>query len=151
MMARNRTGYGSECFHTSRGITVIRLSMSVAAIAAALALAACGNDAPNTPAPKTSGTTSDQVATQSTVPPAQADRDSPPAMPPATHSGTPQPEAPAAPTARDTAANQPLGELPKSQETSSLPKAGQVNNHSSTAMDQENKTTPPDGGAGVAK
>lgn len=148
MMARNGTGYGSGCSHPSQGITVKQLSMTAAAIAAALALAAC-NDAPDTP--KTSGTTGGQVATQSTVPPAQPDRDSPPAMPPATHSGTPQPEAPAAPTARDTAANQPLGELPKSQETSSLPKAGQVNNHSSTALDKENKTTPPADGADKAK
>jgi hypothetical protein len=129
---------------------VRRFSTLAAALAAAFALSACGNDA-NPPAPKTSGTTTDNVATQSTVPPAATDRDSPPAATPSTHAAAPQPEAAPAPTARDTSANQPLGELPKSQEVSSLPKAGQVNNHSSPAMDQENKTTPPAEGAKSGK
>jgi hypothetical protein len=43
-----------------------------------------------------------------------------------------------APTARDTAANNPRhGTLTKQEEITELPKAGQVNNHSSTALEKD--------------
>jgi hypothetical protein len=43
-----------------------------------------------------------------------------------------------APTARDTPANNPRhGALTKGEESSSMPKAGQVNNHSSTALEAD--------------
>ena len=49
---------------------------------------------------------------------------------PATGSGTPDGKA------SDTAANAPTGTLTKQQESNEMPKAGQVNNHSSTAMEE---------------
>lgn len=120
----------------------MRHTLFILAIPAALALAACGrDDVP--PAPKVGEAPGTSVAAQSAPPAAAPDRESPTAQTPATHAGTPQPEAPAAPTARDTAANKPLDDLTKAEENTALPKAGQVNNHSSTAMDKENKTTPP--------
>ncbi|MCL4761641.1 MAG: hypothetical protein KJ018_07635 [Burkholderiales bacterium] len=127
----------------------MRTTLLLLAIPTALTLAACGQDTP--PAPKTTEAPGTSVATQSSVPPAQPDRTTAPADAPATHSGTPQPEAPAAGTARDTAANQPLDDLSKAEENTALPKAGQVNNHSSPAMDKENKTTSADGGKAPAK
>lgn len=120
---------------------------TIAVAAIAVVLAACGNDqpgAPDAPAPKVGDAAGTSVA-QGSVPPAPTDRDSPPASTPSTHAGTPQPEAPPAPTARDTHANQPMGELTKPKDNASLPLAGQVNNHSSTALDQPNKTAPQNG------
>jgi hypothetical protein len=119
----------------------------------ALGLTACGSDTP--PKPKTgeaAGTTS--VATQSSVPPAQADRDSPPAQTPATHAGTPQvdpPTPPAAQTARETSETQkPMDSMTKAEEQNQMPMAGQVNNYSTTATDKPNKDTPPAEGIGAA-
>jgi hypothetical protein len=41
-------------------------------------------------------------------------------------------------TARDTESNQPrAGTMTKDEEVNQLPKAGQVNNHSSTALEKE--------------
>lgn len=127
----------------------MRLRATLLAAAVSLGVAACGNESPsspNSPAPKVGASDASSVASQSTVSAAQADRTSPPAGTPPTHAGTPQPEAAPAPTARDTSANQPMGDLTKSKESSSLPLAGQVNNHSSPATDRPNKTTPEGGG-----
>jgi len=44
--------------------------------------------------------------------------------------------------ASDTAANNPTGSLTKSQESTEMPKAGQVNNHSSTSMEESRGQTP---------
>jgi hypothetical protein len=130
---------------------VTRIHTLAAAVAVAWGVAACGNETPsNVPAPKVGGTTATE-AMQSSLPSAPTDRDAPPAATPSTHSGDPQPEAAPAPTARDTAANRPMDDLTKSKESSSLPMAGQVNNHSSTATDRPNKTTPQDGDAKTDK
>lgn len=45
-------------------------------------------------------------------------------------------------SASDTAANNPTGDLTKSQEDTAMPKAGQVNNHSSTSMEESRGQTP---------
>ena len=126
---------------------VTRIHTLAIAVAVAWGVAACGNESPsNVPAPKVGGTTATE-AMQSSLPSAPTDRDAPPAATPSTHSGDPQPEAAPAATARDTAANRPMDDLTKSKESSSLPMAGQVNNHSTTATDRPNKTTPQDGEA----
>ena len=44
--------------------------------------------------------------------------------------------------ARDTAANAPTGSLTPQQESTEMPKAGQVNNHSSTSMEESRGQTP---------
>ena len=44
--------------------------------------------------------------------------------------------------ASDTAANNPTGSLTKSEESNEMPKAGQVNNHSSTSMEESRGQTP---------
>lgn len=126
-------------------------TLPLLAVVVAFALAGCGNDSPSAPAPKVGEASGTSVTAQSGVPAAAPDRDTPPASTPATHAGTPQPDAPPAPTARDTAANQPLADLTKPKENASLPLAGQVNNHSTTATDRPNKTTPDDGAAAPAK
>ena len=117
----------------------------IVAITTVLSLAACGERAP--PAPKVGDAAGTSIAAQATTPSAAPDRNTPPAATPATHEGAPRSEAPAAPTARDTAAQKPMDDLSKAKESSSLPLPGQVNNHSSPAMDQPNKTTPPEGAA----
>jgi hypothetical protein len=43
------------------------------------------------------------------------------------------------PTARDTSANNPTGDLTKQQESTEMPKAGQANNHSSPSMEESRK------------
>lgn len=110
------------------------------------------------------GTTTAGVAT--TVPDARPDRDTPPAMTPATHSGTPQPATEAkageaaagkdvaaanasAPTARDSATRSPAGDLTVAEEQKSMPKPGQTNNFMSLAVDEEKKR-PADAKAGAA-
>lgn len=113
----------------------------VAVLAIASALAACGEK--QSPV-KTSG--SDAYTVSASAPPAQADRTTPPDAVPQTHAMNPQPAPPpdaasAAPTARDTSAQQPLKDLSKAEEMLSLPKSGQVNNHSTTALDEANKAT----------
>jgi hypothetical protein len=129
---------------------VTRTYSMVAITALALGLAACGNDSPSSPsapAPKTGEAhSSTTVANSTSAPAAPADRDTPPAATPSTHTGTPDPNAAAAPTARDTAAQRPMDDLTKAKEASSLPLPGQVNNHSTPATDQPNKTTPETGG-----
>ncbi|HEX4885940.1 MAG TPA: hypothetical protein VFX05_17495, partial [Casimicrobiaceae bacterium] len=132
---------------TELEMLVTRTYSMVAMTALALGLAACGNNAPSAPAPKTGeahGSTT--VANSTSAPAAPADRDTPPAATPSTHTGTPDPNAAAAPTARDSAAQRPMDDLTKAKESSSLPLPGQVNNHSSPATDQPNKTTPETGG-----
>jgi hypothetical protein len=123
---------------------VNRTTSMVAVAVLALGLSACGNDdRTNPPAPKTGEAhSSTTVATSTTAPTAPADRESPPAATPSTHTGTPDPNAAPAPTAQDSPAMKPMSDLDKPKETSSLPLPGQVNNHSTTATDRPNKTTP---------
>jgi hypothetical protein len=54
-----------------------------------------------------------------------------PSLPPASTAVTPS----AAPTAQDDAGGRVTGTLSRAQETSAMPMPGQVNNHSSTALD----------------
>jgi hypothetical protein len=102
-------------------------ALATALVAIALGATACSDQA-EPPA------TSAAPATQAT-PPAAASADAPPAPTPSTHAGGPAPEAPAAATAKDTPANNPQGELTRSEENTAMPKAGQANNHSSPAFD----------------
>jgi len=113
----------------------------LAAIALASTVAACdrpdssrasANQA-NPPVPPATASTTPATRDNDTaaLPPSQR-----PVEPtPATHAGNPQPEAPPAPTARDTTANAPQAPLTKSEETSAMPKAGQANNYNSPAYD----------------
>ena len=50
--------------------------------------------------------------------------------------------APAA-TAKDDSANRPKGDMTKAEESSAMPKAGQANNHSSTALDPKKPASAP--------
>jgi hypothetical protein len=145
----NHPPSGVEPFLPHELESTMRHTPILVAITTAFALAACGETTP--PAPKVGDAPGTSVAAQAMTTPATADRDAPPAATPSTHDATPQPEAPAAPTARDTAAQKPMDDLSKSKETSSLPLPGQVNNHSTPALDQANKTTPQDGSADAKK
>ena len=102
-------------------------ALAVALIATVLGAAACA-DNPEPPV------TSTPPVTQS-APPAPTQADTAPAPTPSTHSGAPAPEAPATATAKDTPANNPQGDLTRAEENTAMPKAGQVNNHSSPAFD----------------
>jgi hypothetical protein len=99
-----------------------RLSPTIAALVAVLALAACGEQ---TPPPPTN--TSALPAT----PPA------PPVVAAPTLPTPPLPSAGVDPavTAKDSAATDPKGTLTKEEESKSMPEALQGNNHSSSALD----------------
>jgi hypothetical protein len=111
----------------------------VAVLAVSAALVACGESADS---PIKTGTTGslDNPAV-SNVPMAQADRNTAPEATPSTHSGAPQPDAPAAPTARDTPASDPAKTLTPSEEANSMPKAGQTDNHFTPSIDGATKGT----------
>lgn len=47
----------------------------------------------------------------------------------------PEPKAPDGPPQRDSAATNPKGDLTSREESTAMPKPGQANNHSSTALD----------------
>jgi len=98
---------------------MIRPIACVIAFAAASLLVGC-NDAPKTPA----------------VPPPAAS-----APPVAAVPIPPLPATGAAPseTAKDTAANTPMGTLTKEEASKSMPMAGQSNNHSSPSLDTAKK------------
>ena len=121
----------------------MKMHAIVAVLAVSSALVACGerSDSPI----KTSG---GSVSTAgAAVPAAPADRDSPPAATPPTHSAAPQPEATGAPTARDTPAAQPTKELTAAEESKSMPKPGQTDNHFTTSLDGATKGTQQSDGA----
>lgn len=102
-------------------------ALAAALVATVLGAAACADK----PEPSVTSTT---PMTQS-APPASAQADTVPAPTPSTHTGAPVPEAPATATAKDTPANNPQGDLTRTEEKTAMPKAGQVNNHSSPAFD----------------
>ena len=102
-------------------------ALAVALVATVLGATACAD---KTEPP----VTSTAPVTQS-APPASAQADTVPAPTPSTHTGAPAPEAPATATAKDAPANNPQGDLTRAEENTAMPKAGQVNNHSSPAFD----------------
>ena len=104
----------------------------VAILALSSVLVACGerNDSPI----KT-GTTGSLSNPAASAPPAAPDRESPPAATPTTHAQAPQPDATSAPTARDTPAADPAKTLTPAEESKSMPKPGQTDNHFTPSTD----------------
>lgn len=98
-------------------------SLTIAALAAVLVLAACGDTTPQSPVSTTS---------LPATPPA------PPAVAAPTLTMPPLPTTTGvdpAVTAKDSAATDPKGALTKEEESKSMPEALQGNNHSSPALD----------------
>ncbi len=96
----------------------LRLTLA-AVVLAVLGLAGCDKRKLDPPLPS--------AATSTPVVPSVSDRSVPPAnsvVSPAT-----------APTAQDAASGRATGTLTKAQESSAMPMPGQVNNHSTTALD----------------
>ncbi|HVE48331.1 MAG TPA: hypothetical protein VNG69_01780 [Casimicrobiaceae bacterium] len=121
----------------------------------AASLSACGE---RSNSPIKTGTAVPTPATQATAPPAPTDRSTPPAPTPATHAQAPQPTEGAAnaPTARDTPAAAPASALTPAEESKSMPKPGQTDNHFTTSTDgqvkgsqQSSGTPPPAEGTGA--
>lgn len=104
----------------------------IAVLALSSALVACGQRADS---PIKTGTTGPVVSPTSSAPAAPSDRESPPAATPPTHAQAPQPETTGAPTARDTPAAQPQKEMTAAEESKSMPKPGQTDNHFTTSTD----------------
>jgi hypothetical protein len=104
----------------------------VAVLALSSVLVACGERADS---PIKTGTTGSLANPAASVPPAAPDRESPPASTPTTHAQAPQPEATGAPTARDTPAAEPAKALTPGEESKSMPKPGQTDNHFTPSMD----------------
>lgn len=108
----------------------------VAVLALSSVLVACGQRADS---PIKTGTTGPVVTPTSSALPATTDRESPPAATPPTHAEAPQPEANAAPTAattaRDTPASDPQKTLTPAEESNSMPKPGQTDNHFTPSID----------------
>jgi len=112
----------------------------VCALAAAVVATGCGKaEAPTGPVAQLNAPS---------LPPAPPVSQAPEVtLPPLPSNITAAPELPAsaAPTAQDTAANNPKGELTPAEEQNTMPKAAQGNNHSSTALDDKaspDKATP---------
>jgi len=124
--------------HLQRRNLMIKLRIAFGTLAAAALLAACGEPVPPQDQTPKAGSTTSNVAT---APPAQPDRNTPPAPPPATHNETPKEPAAAAaaPTARDTPAQKPLSDLTPSEESRSMPKPMQTDNHSTPSGDAARK------------
>jgi hypothetical protein len=106
------------------GMNILNVPVIVA-LGGALIVMGCDRPGPEAPPPVAQGS------------PATAPRPAPPvsdpSLPPAASAvGS---EAASAPTARDTTANNPNGELTKRQESNEMPRANQANNHSSPALD----------------
>lgn len=125
----------------------------VAVLALSSVLAACGE---RSQSPIKTGTGNALNAPSTAAGPAVSDRESPPAATPLTHAQAAQPPQPdaaggptAAPTARDTPAAGPLKEMTKAEESSSMPKPGQTDNHFTPSIDgatkgsQQSSGTPP--------
>ncbi|MEO8507570.1 MAG: hypothetical protein ABI593_08075 [Betaproteobacteria bacterium] len=100
-----------------------RSSLTIAALAAVLVLAACGDKTPQAPA-----STSSLPATPPAPPAVAAPTLPTPPLP--TTSGVDP-----AVTAKDSATTDPKGTLTKEEESKSMPEALQGNNHSSPALD----------------
>lgn len=105
----------------------------VAVIAVSTMLGACGKQQADSPT-KTGAGAMPSNATAS-APPAQPDRDAPPAATPATHAQAPQGETSGAATARDTPAAGPAKDLTAAEESNSMPKPGQTDNHFTPSID----------------
>ena len=114
----------------------MRLHTTVAVLALTSVLVACGERADS---PIKSGTTGSLANPAASAPPAAPDRDSQPATTPPTHAQAPQPEATAAPTARDTPAAEPTKALTPAEESKSMPKPGQSDNHFTPSIDGATK------------
>ena len=87
-------------------------------LAATFAMAAC-SPSDDRPAPR---------------PPVPSDPATTP-VPSTTAPKLPEPKAPDGPPQRDSAATNPKGDLTSREESTAMPKPGQANNHSSTALD----------------
>ena len=122
----------------------------VAFLALSSLLVACGE---RSDSPIKTGTTGALTAPAAAAQPAPSDRETPAAATPLTHAQAPQPAqgeaAAAAPTARDTPASGPLKEMTAAEESKSMPKPGQTDNHFTPSIDgatkgsQQSSGTPP--------
>ena len=105
-------------------------SASAAVIAAVLtlgtALSACEKKNPPTPSVLSSTETPSRAAV-----PLGSAAASDPSVPPAAVVAA----QPAAPTSRDDTSTRPRGEMTQAEESNSMPKAGQANNHSSPSFE----------------
>ena len=101
------------------------LAMIAAVLALGTALSACEKKNPPTP----SVLSATERPSRAAVPIGSAAA-SDPSVPPATV----VPAEPGAPTSRDDTSTRPLGDLTKAEESNSMPKAGQANNHSSPSF-----------------
>ena len=110
----------------------------LAVLAMSSLLVACGERADSPIKTTTTNPASDPIAS---APAAPADRDSAAAATPSTHAGTAQPAATDASTARDTPAQKPMSDLTAAEESKSMPKPGQSDNHSSPSLQGESKGT----------
>ena len=117
-------------------IRTSRLSLVAPVLALALALGACSRQ--GDPARDYNASSNPSVPPSTGMAPSTPASPAPgaaPAATPETHAGTPQPGVPAGPTARDSQANRPQGDLTKQEESNAMPKAGQVNNYNSPAYE----------------
>ena len=96
-------------------------------LALGTALSACEKKPPPTPSVSVSAT---ETPSKAAVP-LGSSAASDPSVPPATVVRS----EPAAPTSRDDASTRPRGDLTKAEESNSMPKAGQANNHSSPSFE----------------
>ena len=108
----------------------------LAVLALSAALVACGESADS---PIKTGTAGSLQNPAGNVPAASTDRDTPPNATPSTHAGAPQPDAAAGPTARDSPASEPTKTLTPSEESNSMPKPGQTDNHFTPSIDGATK------------
>ena len=115
-----------------RGMNILNVPVIIA-LGGALIVMGCDRDRPPRPeADKVAATGSPATPR----PPAPvADPSLPPAASVLSEQGASAPAAPTAPTARDSAATQPMKDMSKQEESSTMPKANQANNHSSPALD----------------
>ena len=102
-----------------------RATLAATTLCAALLISAC--ERPGTPPAAGSGSAVTATTTAAPAPAAPT-----PPMPPPAAPGASSDTA----TARDTAANRPADPMTRQEESTSMPKAGQVNNESSTALDK---------------
>ena len=103
--------------------------ITVLALLALLALSACEKKPSDAPKPRSELNTP-VTSAQSSITPPVAD----PSVPPAATIAAVVNE-PAASTAKDAPANKPVDSMTKAQESNAMPMPGQVNNHSTTALD----------------
>lgn len=95
-------------------------------LALGVTLAACERKTPPTPSVLSSA----EMPSKAAVPLGSAAA-SDPSIPPASVVSS----EPAAPTSRDDSSTRPRGDLTKAEESNSMPKAGQANNHSSPSLE----------------